>query len=128
MVYEVRGSLYHPPGPTGWAEASALAGECDQAIVATFVAVEVQEPVRENTTAKEGAKLLLDEARGRLISQCGAREEALQLLAHDLVKKSLLRLMALVLGHEIPDRDRRGWSEDQEVRADRSRWHWSDAG
>jgi hypothetical protein len=35
-----------------------------------------------------------------------AREEALQLLAHDLVKKSLLRLMALVLGHEVPDRDR----------------------
>jgi len=96
--------------------------------VATFVAVEAQEPVRENATAKEGAKLLLDEARGRLISQCGAREEALQLLAHNLVKKSLLRLMALALGHEIPDRDRRGWSADEEVRADRSRWHWSDAG
>jgi hypothetical protein len=39
------------------------------------------------------------------------------------MKKSLLRLMALVLGHEVPDRDRRGWSPEEEARANRSRWH-----
>jgi hypothetical protein len=57
-----------------------------------------------------------------------AREEAVQRLAHDLVKKSLLRLMALIPGHEVPDWDRRGWSADKEVVAAWSRWHWSDAG
>jgi hypothetical protein len=29
-------------------------------------------------------------------------------VANDPMKKSLLRFMALVLGHEVPDRDRRG--------------------
>ncbi len=74
----------------------------------TLVAVEAEKAVREHAAAKEGAKLLLDEPWCRLISQCGAREEAFQLLAYDPMKKSLLRFMALVLGHEVPNRDRRG--------------------
>jgi len=35
------------------------------------------------------------------------REEAFQLLADDLVKEGLLRLVALALGHEVPGRDLR---------------------
>ena len=75
--------------------------------------MDAQEPVREHATTKEGAKLLLDEARSGLLSVCGAREKAFELLANDLMKKSLLRLMALVLGHEVPDRDRVGESAEE---------------
>jgi hypothetical protein len=76
--------------------------------VTTGIAVNAQEPVREHATAQEGAKLLLDEARSGLLSACGAREEACELLANDPMKKRLLRLMALVLGHEAPVGDRLG--------------------
>ncbi len=92
----------------------------------TGVAVHTEEPAREHAAAKERANLLLDEARSGLLSVCGAREEAFELLAHDLMKKSLLRLMTLILGHEIPDRDRMGESTADEARADRPAWHQSD--
>jgi len=46
-------------------------GEGDQAIVSTLVAVETEEAVREHAAADEGAKLLLDEARGG----CSRRDE-----------------------------------------------------
>jgi hypothetical protein len=83
--------------------------------------------MREHAAAKEPAKLLLDEARSGLLSVCGAREEAFELLAHDLMKESLLRFTALVLGHEIADRDRVGESTEEEARADRPAWHRSDS-
>ena len=86
----------------------------------TGVAVNAQESMREHAAAKEGAKLLLDEARGRLLSVCGAREEAFELLANDLMKESLLRLTPLVLG-EISDRDRVGESTGEEASAWRPR-------
>ena len=95
--------------------------------MSTLVAVETEEAVCKHAAAEEGAELLLDEARGRLTSQCPAREEAFQLFAHDLVKKSLLWLMAPVLGHDVPDRDRRGWSAETEARPDRLRWLGWDA-
>jgi hypothetical protein len=41
-----------------------------------------------------------------MVSALRSREESLQLLADDLVKECLLRLAALVLGHEDPGRDR----------------------
>lgn len=82
----------------------------------TCVAVDAQEPVREHAAPEECAKLLLDEARSRLLSPRGAREEAFELLANDLVEKSLLRLMPLVLGHEIPDGDRVGREKLEPVR------------
>ena len=86
-----------------------------------------QESVREHATAKGGAKLLLDEARGGLLSACGAGEEPFELLANDLVKKSPLRLMALVLGHEAAARDRLG-SAAREASVDRSTRHQGDVG
>ena len=61
------------------------------------------------------------------LSVHGARQEAFELLANDLVKKSLLRFMARGLGHEVPDRDRLRESADEEARADQSAWHWGDA-
>jgi hypothetical protein len=94
--------------------------------VTTGVAVHTEEAVREHAAAKELAKLLLDEARSRLLSVCGAREEAFELLAHDPMKESLLRFTALVLGHEVPDGDRVGENTEEEARADRPTWHWRD--
>jgi hypothetical protein len=76
--------------------------------VAALVAVESEEPVGENATAKERAKLLLNEAGCRLLARGRAREELVQLLADDLVKEGLLRLVALILEHGGPFRDRRG--------------------
>ncbi len=72
------------------------------------VAVNAQEAVREYAAAEEGAKLLLDEVRGGLLSACGAREETFELLADDSMKERLLGFMAFVLGHTAPNRDRRG--------------------
>jgi hypothetical protein len=83
--------------------------------------------MRKHAAAKERAKLLLDEARSGLLSVRGARQEACELLANDLMKKSLLRFMALVLGHEVPDRDRVGESAQEEARADRPAWYSGDA-
>ena len=116
----------HPAAAARRTETAALAREGDEAVVATGIAVHTQESMREHAAAKEPAKLLLDEARSRLLSVCGAREEAFELLAHDLMKESLLRFKALVLGHEIPDRDRVGESTAGEARADRLAWHRSD--
>ena len=65
-------------------------------------------PTREYAAAEEGAKLLLDEVRGGLLSACGAREETFELFAEDSMKESLLGFMAFVLGHTAPNRDRRG--------------------
>jgi hypothetical protein len=69
---------------------------------------ESKQAVCENATAKERAKLLLDEARRRLLPRGRAREEVFQLLADDLAKEGLLRLVAPILGHGAPFRDRRG--------------------
>jgi hypothetical protein len=94
--------------------------------MSTRVTVETKEAVREHAAAKEGAKLLLYEAWSGLLSVCGAREKAFELLANDLMQESLLRFMALVLGHKVPDRDRVGESAKEEARADRSACHWGE--
>jgi len=53
--------------------------------VATLVTVESEEAVGEYATAQVCAELLLDEAGGRLIARGQPGEEALELLADDLV-------------------------------------------
>jgi hypothetical protein len=60
----------------------------------------------EHATAKERAQLLLDEAWCGLFAERGTPEEALELLADDLVEERPLRLVALVVGHAAPCRDR----------------------
>ncbi len=102
--------------PARGTEAALLAREGNQAIVATGVAVDAEEPVREHAAAEEGAKLLLDETRRWMFPERRTGEEAFQLLAHDLVKEGLLRFMALVLGHEVPDWDQ-GWNAADEASA-----------
>ena len=82
----------------------------------TLVAVETEKSMREHAAPKEGAKFLLDETRRWMFPERRTSEEAFQLLAHDLMKEGLLRFMALVLGHEIPDRDQ-GWNAAAEASA-----------
>jgi len=76
--------------------------------VSTLVAVETEEPMREHAAAEKGAKLLLDETWRWMFPERRTGEEAFQLLAHYLVEERLLRLVALVFGHRVPSRDRRG--------------------
>ena len=108
MIDQMRRRIRHPAPAARGTQATALARKGDQAVVTKGVAVDAQEPVREYPAAKEATKLLLDEAGSGLLSVCSAREEAFELLANDLMKESLLRLMALVLGHAVPGRDRVG--------------------
>ena len=69
-----------------------------------------------DAAAQERAKLVLDETRRRLLPEAGTREEAFELLSDDLVEERLLRFMALVLVHEVPDRDRRGGTQRKTIR------------
>ena len=107
-VDKLSSGVAHPATSARGTEAAALARESDQAVVTTCVAVNAQEAVREHSAAEEGAKLLLDEARGRRLSACSARKETFKPLADDSMKESLLGFMAFVLGHTVPNRNRRG--------------------
>jgi hypothetical protein len=70
--------------------------------------VETKKAMREHTAPQEATKLLLDEARCRLSSACGAPEKSFQVLANDTMEERLLRLVPFVVGHAVPLRDRRG--------------------
>jgi len=70
--------------------------------------VDAQEAMRDHAAAEEGAKLLLDEARCRLLYARGAREESFELLPNNSMQEGLLRLMALIVGYEVPVRHRVG--------------------
>jgi hypothetical protein len=84
------GGVRHAASSAGRTEASPLAGEGDQAVVATVVAVKTQETVGQDPAAQVGPQLLLDEARRRLAACRGAGEEALEVLPDDAVQKRLL--------------------------------------
>lgn len=104
----MRGGIRHATPAARRAETAALAGKRDQAVLATVVAVESEEAVRQDAATQERAKLLLDEPGCRLLPRGRAREESFQLLSDHLVEERLLRLVALVLGHRVASRDRRG--------------------
>jgi hypothetical protein len=107
-IDEMRCGVRDAPTSARGTEAAAFARKSDQAVVATRIAVEAQEAMRKLAAAEEGAKLLLDEARGRLLFVRGAREEAFELLPNDPMKEGRLWLTTLVLGQEVPGRDWRG--------------------
>jgi hypothetical protein len=107
-IDEMRGGVRHATPAARRAEAAALAGKRKQAVVTTVVAVESKEAVRQDAATQECAKLLLDEAGRRLPPPGRTREESFQLFSNHLVEERLLRLVALVLGHRVASRDRRG--------------------
>jgi hypothetical protein len=62
-----------------------------------------------STPQRRKARSSCSTKRGVGCSRCAAlARKAFELLAYDPVEKGLLRLMALVLGHEVPVRDRVG--------------------
>jgi len=62
----------------------------------------------EDATIKIGAEFAFDEASngGSLLARI--REKALEIFPDDFVEECLLRLVALVVGHVCPVRDRAG--------------------
>ena len=74
--------------------------------MAAVVAVEAEEAMGQDATAKEGAELLLDEAGSRLVLASRLREKALEVLSYDLVEKGAFRLVALMLDGVGSSRDR----------------------
>jgi hypothetical protein len=95
-IDEVRGGVGHSAPSTGGAEATPLARERDEAIVAAGVAVEPQKTVSKDSTAEVRAQLLLDEAGRRAIAFARSCQEGLEVFTNDRVQRSLLGPMALV--------------------------------
>jgi hypothetical protein len=61
----------------------------------------------EDSAANEGTELLLYEAGSGMLAASCAREEGLEVLANDLVKKGSFGIVTLVLDGVAPSRDRR---------------------
>jgi len=74
--------------------------------VPAVVAVEAEEAMGQDAAAKEGAKLLLDEAGSRLVLASRLREKALEVFSYDLVEKRAFGLVALMLDGVGSSRDR----------------------
>jgi hypothetical protein len=110
----MRRRVGHPPAAARRAEAASLAREGDEAITATVVAVHAEEAVREDAAVEVGAELALDEPGYRRARLACTTEKGLELFADDAVEERLLRLVAFVLGHAVPHRDRPGGGDRRE--------------
>ena len=101
VVGEVGGHLRHTPGVARGADAAALAGEGDQAIMAAFVTTGSGEPVREDAAAEVGPEVLLDPGRDAVaqgIRLGGLRDEGLEVVLDDGVERGGGRLAWAVDG------------------------------
>ncbi len=70
--------------------------------------MEAQKTLSEDATVEIGAQFAFDEASNGCSLLARVREKRLEVFPNDFVKKRLLRLVALVVGHEDPVRDRVG--------------------
>ena len=61
MVHQVSSALDHPTCTTGWAEATAFAGERHQVFVPAGITLDAQEPVLEQAALQVVVELLFDE-------------------------------------------------------------------
>ena len=80
MVHEVCGGLDHPPCPTGWAEATALAGKSNQMLVTAAIALDSNEAVFKAPAAQVAMELVDDEGGQRRVVSgqfVGKRREVL---------------------------------------------------
>ena len=105
-IDEVRGGVGHAAAAARRAEATPLARERHEAVELAFVAVEPEEAVGEDSAAKKGAELLLDETGRRPLAGSCAGQEGLELLAEGSVQEGLLRRSRAV-GASLLDAD--GW-------------------
>ena len=74
--------------------------------MAAAVAVDPDETSGEHAAVEVGTQLSLDESRYGCTLLTGPGEEQLELLTDHFVEQCLLRLVALVLCHADPVRDR----------------------
>lgn len=95
-VDEVGGQAGHALATAGGAEAAALAGEGDEAVVTAAVAVHAGEAVGEDAAVEEGAQLAAHEARKTALGSGGGGEEGLQVLLQRAVERGGLGLAAAV--------------------------------
>jgi hypothetical protein len=90
------GGVGHSSSAAGRTEATPLAREGDEPVVAAGVAMNAQESVGEHAALEISADLALDEARDGRTRRPLALEERLELLAHDAVEERLLGLVTFV--------------------------------
>jgi hypothetical protein len=82
----------HAPPGAARADAAALAGEGDEEVALTGVAVKTEESVGEYSAREVGAEGLLDVARqAAFIALAGVGEERFEVVAHDRVEDRLRR-------------------------------------
>ena len=96
MVYEVCGSLDHPSCPTGWAEATSLAGKSNQMPMTAAIALYPNETVFEAPAAQVLAELVDDESGQRRLVSCQLISKRTQVLLDDRVQRSLFRFVASI--------------------------------
>ena len=95
-IDEVSGCVCHAATPTRGTEPPTFARESDEPIMATRITMHTQESVGQDAALKVGADLALHEASDRSTDRSRVFEEWLEVLANDMMKKRLLRLVACV--------------------------------
>jgi hypothetical protein len=100
-IHEVSRRVCHAPSRARRARAAPFAGKGQQAVVATTVAVQPQEPMSEYAALEVGAKLSFDERRDGRSLLTRVREERFELFANHFVKKCLFGSVANAIDHGL---------------------------
>ena len=95
-IDEPGGCVRHSPAATGRAEASTLAGERDESIVSTCVAMDTQKTMSEYPALQIRTDLSFDEPGDGRTLPPRPSQEGFELFADDLVQKGRLGLVAFV--------------------------------
>jgi hypothetical protein len=99
VIGQVGGSLGHPAAAATRTERS-LAGKRDQPVEAAVATAKPREPAGEPATLQKVPELLLDEAGQAFpVAQAGGlRAKGLEVIAHDLVERTLRGTSRFVAG------------------------------
>ena len=106
VIDETGGGIGHSAPTTRGAEPSAFARKSQQPVVAAGIAVQSEKASSEDSAVEVGAQFALDEVGDRRALFARIGKEGLEILSDNLVEQRLLRLVALVLCHAGPVRDR----------------------
>jgi hypothetical protein len=100
MIDEVGCHVRHAPATARGTESPPLAGERDEPVVTTGVAVDAQEAMGQNAALEIGTNFALDEASDGSARRSGAREERFEFLAHHAMEQGLFWLVTFVTNRE----------------------------
>jgi len=104
-VHQPRCRVVHPPGGARWAEATPLAGQAHQQLVAAVPATHAREAMGEDPAGEIALELRLDEPReSGALGGAAARlfEEGAQVSADGGVQERVLRFAPAPLAGERP--------------------------